>query len=116
MASRLSLPASLRRAMLTAATAAGVGLALTASPAARAQSQGTAPYQDYPRTGSPQAASPEQQLQRCNTGRLLGGLVGGGIGYAASRQDGRYWAVPLGGLLGAQAGCNAAIGNGPRPW
>ncbi|MFW6730447.1 MAG: hypothetical protein ACODUE_01710 [Synechococcus sp.] len=52
----------------------------------------------------------QQQLQqqRCNTGRLLGGLAGGGIGYASSRGDGRSWAVPLGMLLGSQLGCNAA--------
>ncbi|MCF8132393.1 MAG: hypothetical protein K9J72_04635 [Synechococcus sp. Tobar2m-G35] len=52
----------------------------------------------------------QQQLQqqRCNTGRLLGGLAGGGIGYASSRGDGRTWAVPLGMLLGSQLGCNAA--------
>lgn len=52
----------------------------------------------------------QQQLQqqRCNTGRLLGGLAGGGIGYVSSRGDGRSWAVPLGVLLGSQLGCNAA--------
>lgn len=116
MARYLSLPGPMRRVALTTATTIGLGLALTASPAARAQIAGAAPYQDYPNTGAPQAASPEQQLQRCNTGRLLGGLVGGGVGYAASRQDGRYWAVPLGGLLGAQMGCNTAIGRGPLPF
>ncbi|MFM7230191.1 MAG: hypothetical protein ACKO2F_11220 [Cyanobacteriota bacterium] len=52
----------------------------------------------------------QQQLQqqRCNTGRFLGGLAGGGIGYASSRGDGRSWAVPLGVLVGLQLGCNAA--------
>lgn len=58
----------------------------------------------------------QQQQQNCQIGRLVGGLVGGGIGYAASRQDGRTWAVPLGALLGTQAGCNAAVGKGPVLW
>lgn len=54
--------------------------------------------------------------QRCNIGRLVGGLMGGGLGYAASRQDGRSWAVPLGALLGQQMGCSIGVGRGPRPW
>jgi hypothetical protein len=58
----------------------------------------------------------EQMAARCNTGRLVGGLLGGGAGYAMSRKDGRSWAVPLGMLLGSQVGCNAAAGVGPRPW
>lgn len=58
----------------------------------------------------------EQQAQRCNIGRLVGGLVGGGLGYAVSRGDGRTWATPLGALLGSQMGCNTAQGNAPVPW
>ena len=54
--------------------------------------------------------------QRCNTGRLVGGLLGGGLGYGLSRQDGRAWAIPLGALLGSQVGCSAAAGRGPLPW
>jgi hypothetical protein len=60
--------------------------------------------------------TPEQQLQRCNTGRLIGGLGGGAVAYAMSRDDGRAWAIPLGALLGSQVGCNAAAGRGPLPW
>jgi hypothetical protein len=63
-----------------------------------------------------QPYSPVQLAQRCNTGRLLGGLLGGGIGYGMSRKDGRAWAVPLGALLGSQVGCSAAVGRGPLPW
>lgn len=58
----------------------------------------------------------EQMAQRCQTGRLVGGIVGGGLGYAMSRQDGRAWAVPLGALLGTQVGCNVSAGRGPVPW
>jgi len=60
-----------------------------------------------------QAPSPEAQARRCNAGRLIGGLAGGGIAYMASRQDGRSWAVPLGTLLGTQMGCPLAQGRGP---
>jgi hypothetical protein len=69
--------------------------------------------------GTP-AADPEwveaEMARRCNVGRLVGGIVGGGIGYAASRQDGRAWAVPLGALLGTQMGCNVGAGRAPLPW
>jgi hypothetical protein len=69
-------------------------------------------YQAY---GTP-PLTPEQQIQRCNTGRLIGGLGGGAVAYAMSRDDGRAWAIPLGALLGSQVGCNAAAGRGPLPW
>lgn len=68
-----------------------------------------APYAAQPLT-------PMQMAQRCNTGRLVGGLLGGGLGYGLSRKDGRAWAIPLGALLGSQMGCSAAVGRGPRPW
>ena len=56
---------------------------------------------------------PAVAQRRCNIGRLIGGLAGGGLGYAASRQDGRAWAIPLGALLGSQVGCPVAQGQGP---
>jgi hypothetical protein len=62
------------------------------------------------------ALSEAQVAQRCNMGRLVGGLIGGGVGYATSRKDGRSWAVPLGALLGSQMGCNVGNGRGPVPW
>jgi len=62
------------------------------------------------------ALSEAQMAQRCNVGRLVGGLIGGGVGYATSRRDGRSWAVPLGALLGSQMGCNVGHGRGPVPW
>lgn len=69
-------------------------------------------YQAY----STPALTPEQQVQRCNLGRLIGGLGGGAAAYAMSRDDGRSWAIPLGALLGSQVGCNTAAGRGPLPW
>ncbi len=57
-----------------------------------------------------------QTAQRCNVGRLVGGIIGGGVGYAASRQDGRTWAVPLGALLGQQVGCSIGAQRAPLPW
>ncbi|EAQ74008.1 MULTISPECIES: glycine zipper 2TM domain-containing protein [unclassified Synechococcus] len=86
-----------------------------------------APYQDYS-SQVPSGSSPYGQpapttweeaqalQQRCSIGRLVGGVIGGGLGYAASRDDGRTWAVPLGALLGSQVGCNAGQGRGPLPW
>ena len=57
-----------------------------------------------------------QTAQRCNVGRLVGGIIGGGLGYAASRQDGRTWAVPLGALLGQQMGCSICAQRAPLHW
>ena len=41
----------------------------------------------------------------CIEGSILGGLAGGGIGAAASREEGRLWAIPLGIVGGALVGC-----------
>jgi hypothetical protein len=75
------------------------------------------PPQGYAYANPADPALAEAQLaRRCNIGRLVGGIVGGGVGYAASRQEGRTWAVPLGALLGTQMGCNLGVGNAPLPW
>lgn len=58
----------------------------------------------------------QDQLRRCNQGRLVGGLMGGGAGYALTKGNDRVWATPLGALLGSQIGCNAVQGNAPVPW
>ena len=34
----------------------------------------------------------------CVEGAVLGGILGGGAGVAASRGDGRWWAIPLASL------------------
>ena len=41
----------------------------------------------------------------CSDGKIAGGLVGGGVGAALSRGDGRWWAIPLGAVLGSRIGC-----------
>ena len=41
----------------------------------------------------------------CIEGSILGGILGGGIGAAASRGDGRWWAIPLGVVGGSMVGC-----------
>ena len=41
----------------------------------------------------------------CLEGSILGGILGGGAGAAASRGDGRLWAIPLGIVGGAMVGC-----------
>ena len=46
----------------------------------------------------------------CTDGKIAGGLVGGGVGAAISRGDGRWWAIPLGVVVGSHIGCDAAGG------
>ena len=41
----------------------------------------------------------------CADGKIAGALLGGGIGGAISRKEGRWWAVPLGAVTGAAIGC-----------
>ena len=46
----------------------------------------------------------------CSDGKIAGGLVGGGVGAALSRGDGRWWAIPLGAVLGSRIGCEVEGG------
>ena len=41
----------------------------------------------------------------CSDGKIAGGLLGGGLGAAISQGDGRWWAIPLGAVLGSRIGC-----------
>ena len=41
----------------------------------------------------------------CTDGKIAGGLLGGGVGAALSRGDGRWRAIPLGAVLGSRIGC-----------
>jgi hypothetical protein len=104
-----------------AASAAPYPYAIPARPAAYGGGTSNGYRSDYDTSrygGQPvdPAYIQAQTAQRCNVGRLVGGLLGGGIGYAVSQGDGRTWAVPLGALLGQQMGCSVGAGGPPRPW
>lgn len=123
----------MNRIVLFSALSIG-GVLLSACLPVRAQDwSAAAPVQIYPVApaapmpyASPYSANPysntaypdpyQEAQRRCNRGRLIGGILGGGLGYVASRDDGRSWAVPLGALLGSQVGCNTGAGRGPLPW
>tara|TARA_A100001515_G_scaffold67936_1_gene54051 strand:- start:276 stop:656 length:381 start_codon:yes stop_codon:yes gene_type:complete len=42
----------------------------------------------------------------CTDGKIAGGLLGGAAGAAMSRDDGRWWAIPLGIVVGSAIGCD----------
>ena len=46
----------------------------------------------------------------CSDGKIAGGLLGGGLGAAVSRGDGRWWAIPLGAVVGSHIGCDLSGG------
>ena len=46
----------------------------------------------------------------CTDGKVAGAVLGGGLGGAISRDDGRWWAIPLGAVIGSKIGCDAAGG------
>ena len=47
----------------------------------------------------------EYDSNDCSDGKIAGGLLGGGLGAALSSDDGRWWALPLGAVLGSRIGC-----------
>ena len=46
----------------------------------------------------------------CTDGKVAGALLGGAAGAAMSRNDGRWWAIPIGAVIGSKIGCDAAGG------
>ena len=42
----------------------------------------------------------------CTDGKIAGALLGGGAGTGMSRGDGRWWAIPLGAVVGSKIGCD----------
>ena len=46
----------------------------------------------------------------CTDGKVAGAVLGGGLGAAISRDNGRWWAIPLGAVIGSKIGCDAAGG------
>ena len=70
-------------------------------------------YGDYPSYGPRKVYrnyTPSPDGNECGDGKLAGALVGGGAGAALSRGDGRWWAIPLGILVGSTVGCDMAGG------
>ena len=52
----------------------------------------------------------EYDTNDCTDGKIAGALLGGGAAAAMSRGDGRWWAIPLGAVVGGTIGCD--IGGG----
>ena len=46
----------------------------------------------------------------CSDGTAAGAILGGGLGAVLSRGDGRWWAIPLGAVLGSRIGCEVEGG------
>ena len=46
----------------------------------------------------------EKVKEDCTDGKIAGALLGGGLGGAVSRKEGRWWAVPLVAVTGATIG------------
>ena len=52
-----------------------------------------------------------KSMPQCGfSSKVAGALIGGGAGAALSRGDGRWWAIPLGAVVGSAIGCDAAGG------
>ena len=48
----------------------------------------------------------EYDTNDCSDGKIAGALIGGGAAAAMSRGDGRWWAIPLGAVVGGTIGCD----------
>ena len=48
----------------------------------------------------------EYDTNDCSDGKIAGALLGGGAAAAMSRGDGRWWAIPLGAVIGGTIGCD----------
>ena len=65
----------------------------------------------YRTTPSPtRVYTPSPDGNECGDGKIAGALVGGGAAAAMSQGDGRWWAIPLGILVGSTVGCDMAGG------
>ena len=42
----------------------------------------------------------------CTDGKVAGAILGGGVGAALSRDEGSWWAIPLGVVSGSAIGCD----------
>ena len=48
----------------------------------------------------------EYDTNDCSDAKIAGALLGGGAAAAMSRGDGRWWAIPLGAVVGGTIGCD----------
>ena len=55
--------------------------------------------------GGTNSANIKEKENDCTDGKIAGALLGGGLGGAISRKEGRWWAVPIGAVTGAAIGC-----------
>ena len=68
---------------------------------------------EYP-CNTPDVGTRRQVIERmrkvdendCTDGKVAGAILGGGIGAALSRDEGRWWAIPLGVVTGSAIGCD----------
>jgi len=65
------------------------------------------PYQSsYNPSPRPRPYRPSRDGNECGDGKYAGGLLGGGLAAAISQGDGRWWAIPLGVVVGSSIGCD----------
>ena len=68
---------------------------------------------EYP-CNTPNVGTRRQVIERqyevddndCTDGKVAGAILGGGVGAALSRDEGRWWAIPLGVVTGSAIGCD----------
>ena len=61
-------------------------------------------HRQYDEPTNPQRS--QRDDNDCSDGKIAGALIGGGAGAAMSRGDGRWWAIPLGAVVGSTVGCD----------
>ena len=69
---------------------------------------------EYP-CNTPDVGTRRQVIERvrevddndCTDGKVAGAILGGGVGAALSRDEGRWWAIPLGVVTGSAIGCDS---------
>ena len=59
------------------------------------------------KSSSSTVRGPIRQREECGDGnKVAGGLLGGAAGAAMSRGDGRWWAIPIGAVVGSAITCD----------
>ena len=65
---------------------------------------------EYPCAGTTRVIQQDDDGNDCTDGKVAGAILGGGAAAAMSRGDGRWWAIPIGAVVGSKIGCDAAGG------